>query len=594
MKKYVINLINNMNIRLKLIISFIVVVFVPVLITGIFLTYELRDMALDKELEQTHSNMRRVKTQISEAISPSVYVSNYMLLDQGLKDLVNRQYDSTHEVVVAYENYPVLQNYQRSYSEISDIRFYYNNDSMLNNWRFVPITNEIEGMNWYQRTLAGKGQMGWNYIKNGLSENRSLSLTRVIDFFGFGTFGVLVIDVNSSYLNWILSQETQPTMIVDPQNNIVAANRAELIGGNLEEDEYSSVITNGELGTFQDVVFDEPSHIIVDSIQVENSLNDLRIVSTISDTEMVEDANRLSRLGVIIISISFLVAFILIYSFSHLISKRISMLSNHIRKVAKGDLSSSPKLEGSDEIGQLSDQFNTMTISIKELLDQVEQKNNEKRVLEKRQDEIKFKMLASQINPHFLFNTLETIRMKAHINGEKEIAQAVKRLGKLLRISLEVGGGVIPLKQEIEMVKAYLEIQNFRFEDRIEYVLNIDPKSENIKLPPLSIQPLVENAVIHGLEYKTEAGIITVKTHLVNNEVLVQVCDNGIGITEEKKEEIYKSLQSQRDEMENRIGLRNVHERIMLTYATGKGLVIDSEYSKGTCISFYIPIKDAN
>lgn len=582
-----------MKIRHKLILSFIVVVFVPVLITGIFLTYELRNMALDNAVEQTNADMQRVKTVVSEALTPSVYVSNYMFLDQRLKELTNRQYETIYDVVVAYENYPALQNYRQNYTEISDIRFYYNNETMLNNWSFIPITEDVRETDWYQRALSGNGLMSWSYIENGMRGNQnSLSLTRVINFFEHGTFGVLVIDINTSYLNWILSQETLPTMIVDSQNNIVAANRTELIGTNLEENTFSSQLINEEVGTFQDIVFDEPSHIIVGNIKIENSLNDLRIVSTITDTEIVQDANRLGRLGVIIISVSFFVALILIYSFSHLISKRISILSNRIRTVAKGNLTTGQTIEGNDEIGQLSEQFNTMTVSIKDLLEEVEQNNTEKRILEKRQDEIKFKMLASQINPHFLFNTLETIRMKAHMKGEKEISQAVKRLGKLLRTSIEMGGNPIPLKQEVEMVKAYLEIQNFRFEERIEYDLNIASDTEKIEIPPLSIQPLVENAVIHGLENKMEGGKISVETSLSEGRLHIQVMDNGVGITDERQVHIRHSLETKRDEAENRIGLRNVHERLRLTYGKKAGLIIKSEHLKGTSVSFYVPISN--
>ncbi|RKL67118.1 sensor histidine kinase [Salipaludibacillus neizhouensis] len=590
MKNYVITKINNMKIRSKLILSFIIVVFVPVLITGLFLTYELRNMAVDKAVDAANSDVARVKTLVSEALAPPIYVSNYILLDQRLKEMTNRQYESIYEVVVAYENYPTLQLYKQNYTEIADVRFYYNNETMLNNWSFVPITEDTKLTDWYQTAVSGKGLLNWSLIENEMKDNqKGLSLTRVIHSIEHGTFGVLVIDVNTNYLNWILSQETLPTMIVDSNNNIVAANRTDLINSNLEEDTFSTKLINEELGTFRDVIFDEPSYVIVENISVENSLNDLRIVSTITDAEIVQDANRLSRLGIIIISFSFFVALILIYSFSHLISKRLSILSNHIDKVAKGNLSTSLIVDGEDEIGKLSEQFNTMTVSIKELLEEVEEKNNEKRMLEKRQDEIKFKMLASQINPHFLFNTLETIRMRAHINGEKEIAHAVKKLGKLLRTSLEVGGGMIPLKQEIEMVTAYLEIQNFRFSERIEFELRIDQESKNCRIPPLSIQPLVENAVIHGLENKAEGGRIIVETSVIDNLILVRVIDNGVGIKNEKVKEISHSLKEERDRAENRIGLRNVHERLMLTY--GKGLVIESEYLKGTCISFYIPVQ---
>ncbi|KGA98961.1 histidine kinase [Alkalihalobacillus alcalophilus ATCC 27647 = CGMCC 1.3604] len=594
MKKFFLKKVNNMKLRNKLIFSFLVVVFIPVLIVGLFLTSELRKMALDSTLEQTVSDMTRIKARISDALVPPTYVSNALLVDQRLKDIVNTNYDTVYDVVEAYRNFTYFENNIRYYNEIENIRFYVNNDSMLNNWRFIPVKEEILNNEWYQEAIANSGLMSWGIVEDeirGIKNN--FSITRMIHFAEFNTYGVLAVDMNTNYLNFILSQESLPILFLDANNNIVATNASELIGNNLEDITISPKLINGDLGTFQDVVFNDPSHIMVDAIRVPNSVNDLRIVSIIPDAHIMEGANKLQRLGFVVISVSIIIALFLIYGVSHLISKRISILSKQIQTVAMGNLSTYAQVEGEDEIGKLSTEFNRMTISIKELLEEVEQKNREKNVLEKRQNEMKLKMLASQINPHFLFNTLETIRMKTLLKGEKEIAHVVKRLGKLLRISLEVGGKMVPLKQEIDMVTAYLEIQNFRFDERLEYELNIDSESLNIEIPPLIIQPLVENAVIHGLERKLEGGKIVVETKIRGGDLLVQVIDNGIGISENKKEEIFFALTEDNMEEENRIGLKNVHERILLTYNTGKGLVIFSEEEKGTRISFTIPLKRA-
>ncbi|WP_413376060.1 sensor histidine kinase [Alkalihalobacillus sp. 1P02AB] len=594
MKKFFLKKVNNMKLRNKLIFSFLVVVFIPVLIVGLFLTSELRKMALDSTLEQTASDMTRIKARISDALIPPAYVSNALLVDQRLKDIVNTNYDSVYEVVEAYRNFNYFENNIRYYNEIENIRFYVNNDSMLNNWRFIPVKAEILKADWYQEAIANSGLMSWGVIEDeirGIKNN--FSITRMIHFAEFNTYGVLAVDINTNYLNFILSQESLPILFLDAKNNIVATNVGELLGNNLEALTISPKLIKGELGTFQDVVFNDPSHIMVDAIRVPNSVNDLRIVSIITDAQIMEGANKLQRLGFMVISISIIIALFLIYGVSHLISKRISILSKKIQTVAAGNLTTYAQVEGEDEIGKLSKEFNRMTISIKELLEEVEQKNKEKNVLEKRQNEMKLKMLASQINPHFLFNTLETIRMKTLLKGEKEIAHVVKRLGKLLRISLEVGGKMVPLKQEMDMVTAYLEIQNFRFDERLEYELNIDSESLNIEIPPLIIQPLVENAVIHGLERKLEGGKIVVETKIRGDELFVQVIDNGIGISEKKKEEIFFVLTEDNMEEESRIGIKNVHERILLTYNTGKGLVIFSEEDKGTRISFTIPLKRA-
>ncbi|MFA9557702.1 sensor histidine kinase [Evansella sp. AB-rgal1] len=591
MKKLVISKVNDLKLRNKLIFSFILVVFVPILLVGLLLTSELKSIALANALEQTSSDMTRIKIRISESLTPPVYISNSLLVDQSLKEIATKQYETIFEVVEAYRNFVYFQNSTRFYREINNIRFYVNNDTMLNNWRFIPVNEKVRNTSWYVEAVENKGLLSWRFEEDQLTGgSKKLTLNRVIHFPEHQSFGVLVVDVNTSYMNFILTQEMMPILVLDSQNYIVATNRSELLGVNLEEVTLSTRLANGETGTFEDVAFNEPSHIMVENIGVANSANDLRIASIISEAQIMEGANRLVRLGFFVISFSMLIAVILIFGVSHLISKRISILSKEIRKVSAGDLNSYVNIQGKDELGMLSSQFNNMMRSIQELLKEIEQNNREKNALVKRQSEIKLKMLASQINPHFLFNTLETIRMKTLLIGEKEIAHIVKRLGKLLRISIEVGGSMVTLKQEMEMVNAYLEIQNFRFDERLEYDLLIDPAVNRVMIPPLIIQPLVENAVIHGLENHPDGGKIIVEAKMTRENIIISVMDNGVGISEQKKEEIFHTLSATDEKVEDRIGLRNVHERILLTYNTSQGLLIQSNHLKGTKISFMIPL----
>ncbi|MDU2240784.1 MAG: sensor histidine kinase [Paenibacillus sp.] len=198
-------------------------------------------------------------------------------------------------------------------------------------------------------------------------------------------------------------------------------------------------------------------------------------------------------------------------------------------------------------------------------------------------------MMASQINPHFLFNALESIRMNAHLKGDKEIANVVRLLGKMMRKNLEVGRESTPLKEELEMVSSYLEIQKFRYEDRLSYTLSIDPAASFIRVPPLIIQPLVENAVVHGVEDKEEGVHVEVRIERADELVRVTVRDNGMGMTPERLQEVMSFISGIKEPEQKRIGLRNVHQRLVLSYGEEHGLRIKSDYGVGTEISFTIP-----
>src|SRR5690625_984917 len=178
--------------------------------------------------------------------------------------------------------------------------------------------------------------------------------------------------------------------------------------------------------------------------------------------------------------------------------------------------------------------------------------------------------------------------MNEQLNVKKRIAYNLKLLGKLMRNSIEVGTGKVPLTDEIEVVRYYLEIQKFRFADRLSYKLNIDSATYQVLIPPLIIQPLVENAVIHALEDSEDEVEVIVNAKKIDEGIFIEVLDSGYGISKEKMAEIKQSLDEQDEEEGSRIGLKNVHQRLQLLYGEKSGLRIKSELGIGTEVSFLI------
>ncbi|MEX1029426.1 MAG: sensor histidine kinase [Paenibacillaceae bacterium] len=581
---------NNLKLKTKLFLSFIVVLFIPVLIVGLFLTKELRDMALNNATEQNSTNVERVKARTAELINITFDSAYRMANDSRLETVSNRRYETVYEVVQGYREYQVFNENLRLYKEISNIRFYVDNPTLLDNWEFFQPEPDIVESEWYQEALnSANGKVSWYFLKDERDNHKYLSLVRKVNFVGKSSNGILVFNVNMNMLNSILNQEAFETMIVDGNNTIVAAKSTAWVGKTLKDIDFDQDVMLEQGGSFDTVVDGKASRILIEPLIPESSLNSLRIISVFSIDNIVKDANRVNILALIVISASLIVAIFLIYGVSTILSNRMLRLSKHITKVATGNLDIMIEIDGRDEIGLLSRQFNAMVSSINGLVDEVQESNRQKILLESKQNEIKLKMMASQINPHFLFNALESIRMKAHLKGQKEISQVVRLLGKLMRKNLEVSSGRTILGDEIDIVRCYLDIQKFRYEDRLEYSLRIDPRVEKIAIPPLIIQPLVENAVIHGLENKMEGGIVYVQAELVGDNIQIDVFDNGMGMKAEKIAELYKSMNEEDDER-NRIGLRNVHLRLILSYGNEHGLVLESGPGKGTHISFTIPV----
>lgn len=587
--------INSMKLRDKLMLTFIAVVFIPIMVVGIFLTYELRGNAVKDAIEQSKMNVERVKKRTAEVLNVPIYISNNLQFDQKLSSLANGSYNTTFEVVDAFLEYQAFDYYLHYYPEVENIKLYISNPTLISNWEIIPINEQVRGFHWYSKSIEDPAYNRWYYLEDETKNNRQyLSLVRRINFLDYKTYGILVMTVNQRQLNMILQQEPFLTMIVDESNYIISANQTELIGKSMYEiiDPMHSI--SDEPTIIEGDIDGEPSQIIIDSLQPEMSQNHLKIISIVTDKHIVKDANRLSLLGIVVTFAGIVFAIVLIAAVSWLLSKRLSNLSQNLDRVSKGDLTARIVVDGDDEIGQLSKQFNQMVENIHQLIEQVQDATQQRNLLEISQKEIKLKMMASQINPHFLFNTLESIRMKSYMKGEKEIAMVVKQLGKLMRKSLEVGGNTIPLSSEIEMVCCYLEIQKFRYENRLHYELAIDPLSENIQIYPLIIQPLVENAVIHGLEDKEDGGTVYITTSLTDTELTVIVEDNGCGISQEKLASINEMLNNPNELDGNRIGLLNVHNRLRLSYGEDSGLRISSIEGKGTKIIFTIPRGDGH
>lgn len=589
-----IRLLNDIKLRRKLSLTFITVAVVPLLISGIFLTGKLREIMIADAFEQATDNVERVRKRTEEVIKVPLDISYQLSNDSRMKSVASRSYDSYIEVIQTYRQYSDIRDYIRLYKEVKGIRLYTPNPTMLNNWEFMQPDDQIEQAEWYKMALSKKGLAGWGYIEDERDQTKYLSLVRKINLNEPGQDSVLVINVNTAQLNSILSQESFSTMIVDDHNNIVAANRPDLYGKNLAEVHSGDGILQQSEGSFDADIDGKRSKVVISSLVPETSWNGLRVISVFTVSDIVQDANEVIRLATLVIAGSLIIAVLLVYASASLITSRLLRLSKHMSRVGTGSghWDTYLDLDGKDEIGQLSRQFNALVQRISQLMLEVEESNQQKRRLEQKQSEIKFKMLASQINPHFLFNTLESIRMEAHLRGEEDLAEAVWQLSSLIRNSLEVGNGKIRLSEELNMARCYLELQKFRYEDRLLYKLEIAQGTEDIELPPLMIQPLVENSIIHGLDHKEEGSTrITIRTKLgEDGEVCVEIQDDGAGIPAWKLEELQQQLKElESEDAGGRIGLRNVHDRLQLTYGHASGLSIHSKEGEGTRITFCIP-----
>ena len=266
-------------------------------------------------------------------------------------------------------------------------------------------------------------------------------------------------------------------------------------------------------------------------------------------------------IGVVIIGL--IIAIGLMAMFSVMFGNRINMLRRQMHYVAAGQYGRLEPIEGTDEAAQIYQELVQMAEDIKSLTTRVVEEQLQKERLHTKQREVEFEMLASQINPHFLYNTLETIRMKAKIDKEPEIEELVKMLAKIMRRNLRVGNQMVTLASEIELLENYLFIQNYRFGDRIcSEVIVEETVDTQIPVIPLIIQPFVENAYMHGLESKEDGGLLQVYIAQKQGSIIIEIRDNGTGIDYYKLSEIRRALRNGEGMKKGHIGISNVNQRL--------------------------------
>ena len=232
---------------------------------------------------------------------------------------------------------------------------------------------------------------------------------------------------------------------------------------------------------------------------------------------------------------------------------------------------------------KLAEGFNTMMDEIDGLMEQV-------KVEQHQIEQIRFNALQSQIKPHFLYNTLECIHWQALADGNKEICTMVKALAQYYRIVLSRGKEIIPLKQELEHIRSYLVIQNMRYDNIIELEDRIPEEFHSLLIPKMTLQPLIENAIYHGIRIKEgEKGVVTLRIHRENQDVYLQVCDSGSGMSQEKIDEMNQSI-SRHDETFG-YGVRNVNKRIELLFGKEYGLRFFKNEFGGVTVEIHLPIE---
>jgi two-component system sensor histidine kinase YesM len=263
------------------------------------------------------------------------------------------------------------------------------------------------------------------------------------------------------------------------------------------------------------------------------------------------------------------------------ITRPIQKLKTSMERVEQGDFHINIHVKGTDEVEQLSRRFNIMVARIRQLMDQIIGEQEAKRKYE-------FEVLQAQINPHFLYNTLNSVVRMVGIGRNEDVITTITSLSKLFRISLSRGKAIITIQDEIEHIRNYLILQKIRYKNKFDYEILAEEEALSYTTIKLILQPIVENAIYHGIEFMTDEGWIQISVRIVEQKILFQVRDNGVGIAPSMLQNIV--MGRVKSEKGSGVGFKNVNERIKLFYGEDYGIEVESELEVGTCVRIWIPL----
>ncbi len=584
--KSLFNWISGMKLRYRMLIVYIIGGALPIITIGLYLVHGMSSILIEQAKNAEGIELEMAKNQVEEIASTVSTVTKYFYFDAQLEEIATKQYENYREVVEDYKDFTSFLDYGRYYnSTLAWINIYVKNDSIVGNSRFSQVTDEIENEEWYQLAAKRNGGAIWRYRPVPSAGYDALALFRMLKTKKGEDVGVLGVYIRPERFETLFQDKDCEVLILLNGETIVTD-----LGGQIEVGQIKHFLPSKESGKVQKNVFLGRQEYVMtcETIPLIESQDYLQIISFRAYRDILHDVYNQIMKSIVFFALSAVISVTIILYFSRSFSGRVERFLTQMQKAAEGSFELEERLEGNDEIAELYNYLGTMIYQIQKLLAEIYREKLHAERLTIQQKDAEFKMLASQINPHFLYNTLETIRMRARRSKQYDIEEIVKMLAKIMRSTLQAGASEVMIREEVELVEHYLKIQQYRFEERIQYHVHVQEGLEKLCILPLILQPIVENSIIHGLESKEGIGTIDINIYSKSDKTVICISDDGMGMNKEKLNELHRKLNCY-NEKGRHIGVSNVHQRVKLKYGDSFGVTIDSVEGSYTKVEILLP-----
>lgn len=578
--------LKDVRLRTKFLISFVLVIFVSLSLNS-FLNYytstnSIKKMTSDNStllLDQIALNFERRIAEIEDLSFQEYTKSDFcrLIADEGEINqleqfmLVQSVREFLYRMVYAYDPVAYANVHTTTGMHHTQFRHDVTDHPLLQKVEFSE--SELNQLNEKRgQTVWEHGDTNLIFMKRAMYDVQTSSYC-----------GALVIAVDTSYFQSIYphTDTSGEIMFTNEQGKLLIYNdrtSAELFEASQE-------------ASASEFFLDSSRYIFTEH---DTSDNRWRLFNIVSFDQFTAPMKAIRYWVLITFCIAFVIAFINAALLSNYITKRLNVLVSSMKTLSVGVMDTYIRTDAKDEIGLIADKFNIMVAKIKELIHRVSQERLQKEQAEYRQLEFEYKALQAQMNPHFLYNTLESIHSLAKIKGQHDIGKMIYLLGRLMRESISRKQDFIELREEIDFIKDYLMLQSITYESRLQVEYEIEEEAQSWTVPRFILQPILENAIVHGIEEKPGVGIIKIRCYEAGDDLVLEVEDNGVGMSQDTIERLLASDETaQQEDKPNHtsVGIRSVHKRLQIGYGSRYGIKIQSELGLGTTIMIRLPKK---
>jgi len=582
------------SIRSKLLLSYLVTIFIPMLILGVYSMKLLDDSLKESSLSAEKENMMQLADNAKYYLNSCVDLSENICFDSKIWAYFFQRYSYPVLSTEGYYNLirPVFTRYLTLKKEIEKMTVYTKNETMLyNNSEIAYVTVGSPEDRLYGETL-NSGAIRWKLQEDSATNEKIILMTRMLNLNNVNV-GMLAVYIKENQLYTTIREQLDGsnTYLVTPDGMILTSTDRQAIGRSIDGTDLDLRLLNDgvtvdeirtDTGTVRRTglsftLRNDPDRewLVIKTVPMQSILS----VASATKTYLV--------LEILLLLFSLAVISVIM---SGGITKRIKELVSKMKRVERGDFKASVSFEGRDEIAYMGNVFNTMVARLDELVRQVYEMQLAKKDMELKNREAQLKMLQSQINPHYLFNTLDAVLYGIE-NNREGTAKIIELLANNFRRNIQWQENLITVEEEMIFIKEFLAIQKFRMQDRLEWYADVSAETLSCRLPKMILQPLVENAIYHGISLKKDKGRLYLSIRCDQEFLYIKISDDGVGVEKQKLEEIRETIRSNEVRAgRSHIGLKNVYDRIRLYYGDHGSLTITSEINRGTVVEMKLPI----